>query len=185
MSTSNSKNWYAVYTRSNAEKKVCEQLRRSRYTTYLPLVTTFRQWSDRKKKVQIPLIPSYVFVRIEEQNVHKVLAVNGALHILKYLGKYAIVKEEEIKNLQLLISGESKSQFSLIENISRGDEVEVIKGLFIGLRGYFVKEKNKQKVFIKINALNRYVGIEIPHHNIKRLESKTKIYNKKDKILFN
>ena len=67
MLTPKPNNWYAIYTRAKAEKKVYEQLERSGYEVYLPLTTTIKQWSDRKKKIKTPLISSYVFIKTEEK----------------------------------------------------------------------------------------------------------------------
>lgn len=61
MPTLRTYNWYAIYTRANSEEKVFEQLQRSGYKTFLPLVSTVRKWSDRKKKILTPLISSYVY----------------------------------------------------------------------------------------------------------------------------
>ena len=58
--------WYVLYTNPKAEKKVAEQLNKIGIETYCPLVTKIQQWSDRKKKIEVPLFSSYVFVNIEE-----------------------------------------------------------------------------------------------------------------------
>ena len=55
--------WFALYTRPKAEKKVEERLSLAGFDSFLPLQTVIKQWSDRKKKVEIPLINSYVFVK--------------------------------------------------------------------------------------------------------------------------
>ena len=59
--------WYVVYTKSKQEKKVAEGLKKLGIEAYCPLVTVMKQWSDRKKKVEVPLINSYVFVNIDER----------------------------------------------------------------------------------------------------------------------
>ena len=61
--------WYAVYTTSRAEKKVKQRLDESGIENYLPLRTEIRIWSDRKKKVSLPLIPGYIFVRIAVEDM--------------------------------------------------------------------------------------------------------------------
>ncbi|WP_117882569.1 UpxY family transcription antiterminator [Aureibaculum luteum] len=169
--TNQQSKWYAIYTRANSEKKVYEQLCRSGYVAYLPLITTYRQWSDRKKKVQSPLISSYVFVKIEEKKLTNVLSISGALRILKYLGRNAVVKDEEIKSLKLLLNYTPEAGFSMKQHLSKGDVVEVIKGSLIGLKGYYTREKNQNKIYIKIRALNSYFGAEIPLNYVKKVSS--------------
>ena len=172
MPTPNHKKWYAIYTRAKAEKKVYEQLNRSGYEAYLPLITTVRQWSDRKKKVQIPLISSYVFIKIEEEKLNQVLTIYGAVRILKYLGKNAVVKDHEIENLRLLLNNDTNIHLAQKCNLLNGDEVEVVKGPLTGLKAHFIKEKNKHKIFINIKALNSYFGAEMPLNYVKKIEQK-------------
>ena len=90
--------WYAIYTRPNAEKKVCERLILMGYDTFLPLIESVRLWSDRKKKISTPLISSFVFVNSEQSKLFESLEAKGALGILKYIGQPAIIKDQVIKN---------------------------------------------------------------------------------------
>ena len=61
-------NWYAVYTKPRSEKKLADRLNEHGIEAYLPLRKTLKQWSDRKKMVEEPLITSYVFVNITNEN---------------------------------------------------------------------------------------------------------------------
>ncbi len=169
MSAIKPKNWYAIYTRTKAEKKVFEQLRSSGYNAYLPLMTTVKQWSDRKKKMKTPLISSYVFIHIEEEKLNNVLSVYGTVRILKYLGKNAIVKDEEIEDLKLLLNDNPDTILSMKQCLSEGDKIEVVKGALTGVKAYYVKEKNQNKIYTKIRALNSYFGVEIPLNYIKKI----------------
>ena len=92
--------WNVIYTKARNEKKVASQLEKSGFEVYCPIVTQIKQWSDRKKKVETPLIPSYVFVNVEEKNRDDVFEVHGVVRYLFWLGKPAIVKNEEILALQ-------------------------------------------------------------------------------------
>ncbi|RTY84392.1 UpxY family transcription antiterminator [Flavobacterium sp. GSP27] len=90
-------NWYVVYTKPKWEKKVAEQLQKIGVECYCPLVTQMRQWSDRKKKVEVPLFNSYVFVQLEDLKRNLVFQSVGAVRYLYWLGKPAIVRDEEIE----------------------------------------------------------------------------------------
>ena len=92
--------WYVIYTQPRNEKKVAERLENIGITAYCPLVTQIRQWSDRKKKVQVPLINSYVFVNVSEKEREQVFQVSGIVRFLFWLGKPAVVRDEEILALQ-------------------------------------------------------------------------------------
>ena len=93
-------NWYAIYTKPRNEKKVTETLNSMGIEAYCPMVTSIKQWSDRKKKVTAPVLPSYVFVKIEEQKRNEVFQVAGIVRYVYWLGKPAIIRAIEIEALQ-------------------------------------------------------------------------------------
>ncbi|MDZ7612594.1 MAG: UpxY family transcription antiterminator [Flavobacteriaceae bacterium] len=148
------KNWYAVFTKPRAEKKVVERLEENSIEVFLPLVKTSRQWSDRKKYVQLPLIPSYVFVHMIEKDLNKVLPFPGTVAVLKHLGKPAKVKQSEIDNLKILSDNADASDIiSVVKKVGKGDAVMVSKGSFAGLIGVCIKEGNKHRVVVQIDSL--------------------------------
>lgn len=155
-------NWYAIHTRPNAEKKVCERLALLKLEVYLPLITQVRDWSDRKKKISSPLISTFVFVKIEETRVYEALKVQGALGVLKYLGKPAIIKEQEIENLKILMT--DSGEVSKIENIEfeEGEDVLVTKGPFMGLVAQSVLIKGKRRIIVSIEALGTVMEVNLP-----------------------
>jgi len=97
--------WYVLYTKPRQEKKVTEGLLSIGIKAYCPLVTVVKQWSDRKRKVQLPLISSYVFVYIEEHQREEVFRVSGIVRYLFWLGKPAVVRSLEIEVLQKSLEG--------------------------------------------------------------------------------
>ncbi len=157
------KNWYAIYTNPRAEKKVFERLVEEGIEAFLPLETVYRKWSDRKKKVKVPYIKSYVFVRVEPKDIYtKVLKVFGTVLVLKYLGKPAIVRDYEIKNLRILSENEAKSiELTSDINIEVGEEVEIEKGLLMGLRGKCVKVKGRKSIMVEFEMLGCIKVVEV------------------------
>ena len=163
-------NWYAIYTRPRSEKKVHRLLTENKFYAYLPLITTIKQWSDRKKKVQLPLIPSYVFVKIEDKILNTVLPVNGVVRILKHLGKPAIIQDYEIENLKILLSDTDSINF--IENIElkKGDSIIVEKGLFKGLIAECIQLNGKHRVIVRIEGIENMIEVNIPLSYVKKQE---------------
>jgi transcriptional antiterminator RfaH len=155
-------NWYAIYTKPRAEKKVFERLALSGFNVYLPLVTSIRVWSDRKKKIVTPLISSYVFVNTNYDELFNALAIQGTSGILRYLGKPAIIRDHEIENLKILMN--DSEQFTLLENNSfeKGEEVEVIKGPFTGLVGQSVSIQGKHRIIVEIEAMGSKLAVNVP-----------------------
>ena len=146
--------WFALYTKPRNEKKVAETLAALGIEVYCPLVTTIKQWSDRKKKVESPLIPSYIFVKIEEANRKDVFQVAGVVQYVFWLGKPAKIQPHEIEalktqlaapvvkvtletwtpNAQIQINeGPFKNQMAVVEKVSTNKVTLILKSLGIRL----------------------------------------------------
>jgi transcription antitermination factor NusG len=91
------KNWYAIYTRPRWEKKVAAALTLKQINNYCPVNTVLKQWSDRKKLVEEPLFSSYVFVRVAQDEMLKVIQTEGVLNFVRWLNKPAVIKNAEIE----------------------------------------------------------------------------------------
>lgn len=146
--------WFALYTKPRNEKKVAENLAALGIEVYCPLVTTIKQWSDRKKKVESPLIPSYVFVKIEEANRKDVFQVAGVVQYVFWLGKPAKIQPHEIEALKIQLAapvvkvtletwspnaqiqineGPFKNQMAVVEKVSTNKVTLILKSLGIRL----------------------------------------------------
>ena len=161
-------NWFVVYTHPKAEKKVAERLELAGFECYLPLLTEWKQWSDRKKKVQRPLISSVVFVRCSVEKLRDIYTVFGVSRVLRHLGKAAIVQDQEILNLKILL--QEASQPELLEtHVSPGTVVEVIHGPFKGLIGTAVQELNGYRIRIELHHLSLAFGVNVPKSFVRAL----------------
>lgn len=169
------KYWYAVFTKPRAEKKVLERMLDSDIEAFLPLIKTVRQWSDRKKTVQLPLIPSYVFVNIEEKNLNKTLPIPGTVNVLKHLGKPAKIKEFEIQNLKILSNSDEKFEISNNFRVVTGDTVEVTNGPFMGLIAVCEKTSSSHRVVVKIDSLGSGFNVNIPLSFLRKIEKKLQV----------
>jgi transcription antitermination factor NusG len=150
--------WYVLYTKPRNEKKVTERLEQLGFTVYCPLVEVIKQWSDRKKKVQEPLLPSYVFVRLEEKMRDQVFQVAGVVRYLYWLGKPAIVRDSEIETLQSwLLNGNQKLQ---VQPLQPGSKITLTEGLFNGMEAT-VKEFRGRKVQLILESLGIVVIMEV------------------------
>ena len=152
--------WFAAYTRSKAEKKVARELQKQGIEHYLPLVKTLKQWSDRKKKVEEPLIRSYIFVRITAKEYLPVLQTSGVVNIISFCGKPVPVPDWQITNLKILQGTELPVTHEERE-FTAGETVHITRGALEGLRGIIVHIKGKQKLVISISALNYNLSIDI------------------------
>ena len=174
----NSNNWYAIYTKPRTEKKVYERMLLKGYNAYLPLVTSIREWSDRKKKVVTPLISGYVFVNMNKDNLFETMNIQGTLGVLRYLGKPAVVREEEIANLKILLN--DTENFCELKSVSfeKGEQVEVVNGLFKGLKGYSVNILGKHRIVVEVEAIGSRLAVNVPLDFVKKISGQEAfIYN--------
>lgn len=140
--------WFAIYTRPKNEKKVVEGLEKIGVEVYCPMITQVKQWSDRKKKVETPLINSYVFVNLEENNRNIVFEVPGVVRYLFWLGKPAIIQEQDIQVLKDSLKGIIAS--IEIKGLQPGDVITIPTGPFQGKEGIISQVvKNKIRLILK------------------------------------
>jgi len=122
-------NWYVIYTKPKWEKKVAEKLEQAGIECYCPLITQIKQWSDRKKKVEVPLFNSYVFVQLPDADRNTVFAVPGVVRYLFWLGKPAIVRDEEINVIKKNLNTPNIADIS-VSSIQVGDRIKLDSGAF-------------------------------------------------------
>lgn len=160
--------WFVIYTKLNAEKKFAERLEKAGFEVYLPLYKELKQWSDRKKMIQKPLISSVVFVHCSEAQLRDIYPIAGFSRVLRYLGKVAIVKTQEILNLQILLQEGSLPDLAL-QDISPGKAVEVVYGPFKGIIGSTQQVLNNLRIRIEIENLGVAFSINVPKSYVKLL----------------
>jgi len=153
-------NWYAVYTKSRHEKKLADELKEKGIEAYVPLRKVLRQWSDRKKMVDEPLIRSYCFVKVGKQDYFEVLNTYGAVRYVWFSGKPATIPENQI-NMLKLIAGSDIEVDTLSGNIQPGTLVKVIAGPLAGVTGELISHSGKNKVLIRIDHLDTTLSLTI------------------------
>ena len=151
-------NWYVLYTKPKSEKKVADRLTEMGILAYCPLITKISQWSDRKKKVQLPLFNSYIFVNLNEKNRNAVFDVPGVLRYLFWLGKPAVVKDKEIKTIQNWLS-EPETFDVVIDTWRKGDKVVLESGPFIDQEAT-VQEVNQNHYLLVLESLGCVLKVE-------------------------
>ncbi|UCE93523.1 MAG: UpxY family transcription antiterminator [Flavobacteriaceae bacterium] len=164
--------WFAIFTKPRSEKKVYERMQQQGIEAFLPTVKTVRQWSDRKKTIELPLIPSYIFVHMEEKDLYKTLPIQGTVSVLKHLGKPAKIRPLEIENLRILSGTSEGHEVSNCINVTAGDDVEVVNGPFMGLIATCIKEGNNHRVVVKIDSLGSCFNVNIPLSFLRKIEKK-------------
>ncbi len=156
------KQWYAIYTKSRTEKKVVKLLDDFGIECYLPLIKKLRQWSDRKKWIEDPLIRSYVFVKIADDREYlNVLQTDGVVRFVTFAGKAAMIPEKQIEDIKLLLASEKELEVTT-ENFEPGMDIIVHAGPLKGLEGELIEKRGKNKVQVKLEAIGQSILVEIP-----------------------
>ena len=151
-------NWYVLYTKPKSEKKVADRLTEMGVLAYCPLITKISQWSDRKKKVQLPLFNSYIFVNLTDKDRNAVFDVPGVVRYLFWLGKPAVVKDKEIETIQNWLSAPETFDV-VIDTWRKGDKVILESGPFIDQEAT-VQEVNQKHYLLVLKSLGCVLKVE-------------------------
>jgi len=152
------KKWFILYTKPNQEIKVADQLKEMNINCFCPTVTVIKNYSDRKKKILKPLLPSYVFVNIEETKRNDVFLAFGIVRYMFWLGKPAIVRESEIELMKQYLNGIYQSVS--LTKFTRGQLYKISEGLFSGKIGKVVETK-KNKIKLELQSLGVIVTLRL------------------------
>ncbi|HSH19600.1 MAG TPA: UpxY family transcription antiterminator [Draconibacterium sp.] len=163
------KQWHVIYTRSRAEKKVQLELTIKNIENFLPMQKRLRQWKDRKKWVEMPLMSGYCFVKITRKEYDAVLQTTNVVGYVRFEGKAAVIPENQIDSLKQMLKQYDFEVIVTSENFEPGKQVEVIEGPMIGLRGELVKAQGKNKFIIRFNQIKSVVSVEIPANHLSLL----------------
>ena len=158
--------WFAVWTRSRHEQVVREQLERKRVEAFLPMITRWSHWKDRKKKIDWPLFPGYCFAKFDPEDVLPILKCTGVVNIVSFEGKPAAIPEQELDSVRLLIG--SELQYDPCPMIHEGMMVEVTHGPLKGVVGRLTrKDAPKARLVISVNLIGQAVSVEVDAADVK------------------
>jgi transcriptional antiterminator RfaH len=162
----NEERWYPLYTKSRYEKQAYNQLLKLGYEAFLPLQKFIRQWSDRKKIVELPLIPSYIFVRISRNKLYDVVNVYGISRYISFNGRPATVRDEEIEILHRALLNENEIEVK-DGLLNEGTEVKFSSGVFSGYSGKVIKQSGKNKLVVELEGLGKTIFVTVDKCQLK------------------
>lgn len=151
--------WYAVRTRSRHEKRVHEALRGRGLEVFLPLWTRLSRWTDRNRRVELPLFPGYCFVRLEIENRLLVLTAPGVANLVGFAGGPAAIPSPEIDAVRVLVAGALR--YDPHPFLMEGMEVEVVRGPLAGVRGCLVRKDRTARLVISIHLIRQAAAVDI------------------------
>jgi transcriptional antiterminator RfaH len=153
--------WYAVYTKPRNEKKVMALLLAKGIHSYVPLIRRLKQWSDRKKWVEEPLLNSYAFVNIPLSLYNDVLNTPGVVRYVTFEGRAVPIPDNQIEVLRRIVSSDLEVDVSP-EQFREGDKVKIRSGPLFGISGELVEFRGKKLVLMRIEQIGQSLLVNIP-----------------------
>ena len=158
--------WYAIWTRSRHEQVVRDQLERKRFEAFLPTITRWSRWKDRKKKIDWPLFPGYCFARFDPADALPVLKCTGVVNIVSFEGKPAPIADFEVDSIRLLVG--SELQYDPCPMIREGMMVEVVHGPLKGVIGRLMrKDAHRARLVLSVDLIGQAVSVEVDAADVK------------------
>ena len=160
--------WYPVYTNPRAEKKAYAALINKGIEAYLPLQKRQKQWSDRKKWVEEPLIKSYIFVRIADNEQAGVLITKGIARFIYFSGRITPMPDRQIDELKLLMASALDLEVTE-ENLQPGEKIKIKAGPLKGLTGEMIAYRSQKQLLLRLESLGCSIIVNVASAYINRL----------------
>ena len=152
--------WYAAYTKSRTEKKVLTRLTENGFEAYLPITRSRKQWSDRLKWVEEPLIRSYIFIRVNESEYYNAINTPGLVCYVTFEGKAASIPDRQIDTLKMLLNEGAEMEVSN-ERFAPGEKIIVISGPLVGMQGEMIQYRGKKKVLVRLGSTGTNILVTV------------------------
>jgi len=151
--------WFAIWTRSRHESTVRQQLSAKGIEAFLPTVTKWSRWKDRKKRIDWPLFPGYCFARFGVGDTLPVLTCAGVVSLVSFEGRPAPIDEHEIESVRTLV--ESELRFDPCPLVREGSLVEVVCGPLRGVVGRLVRKGSHARLVLSVGLIGQGVTVEV------------------------
>jgi transcription antitermination factor NusG len=157
--------WYAVLCRSRHEQVVADGLTQKGMTAFLPRINETRNWSDRRKQIDMPLFPGYVFVKIPELKVARVpvLQTTGVVRFVGIMNTPLPIPDKEIEDVRAVV--QQREGISPYSSLAIGQRVRILGGALGGVEGTLVARGTKSLLVISIELIQRSISLKA--HNLK------------------
>lgn len=158
--------WYGLQTRPRHEKLVAQRLEERGVTAFLPLVTEVHRWSDRKKKVQLPLFSCYVFAKFLPNRAERLraLRVDGVFGLVGAGGEGTPIPDSQIEAVRNLV--ETELPWSAHPFLKIGQRVRIRSGALDGMEGILLSRNGDQTLVISIDAIQRSLAVRVEGYEV-------------------
>jgi len=157
--------WFAIWTRSRHEKLVRDQLQQKHIEVFLPTITKWSRWKDRKKKIDWPLFPGYCFARFDVSDRLPILKCEGVVTIIGTDGLPCPIPAIEIDGIRQLI--DSELAYDPCPLIKEGEMVEVKAGPLKGVVGRLMRKGAHARLMLSVDLIGQAVSVEVDAADVK------------------
>ncbi len=161
--------WYVIHTTPQREKTVANQIGNLGMEFFLPTYKTVKQWSDRKKKVELPLFPNYVFVHTSENERHLLFSITNLVKFVSIESRPVKVRETEIDAVRRILEADDV-EVGMANYFETGSKVRIARGQLAGLEGRVLKQNGKSRLLIRIDELQKAFSINVATHLLETAE---------------
>ncbi len=151
--------WYAACTWPRHEKRVAEQLAGRAVECFLPQYESVRRWKDRRVRLQLPLFPGYIFVRMTLGERLRVLEVPSVVRLVGFNGKPAPLPEDEMERLKNGLSASLRAEPHPF--LTAGRRVRIVRGPLEGLEGILLRRRSAFRIVLSLELIQRSICIEV------------------------
>jgi transcription antitermination factor NusG len=158
--------WYALHTRARHEKAIEHRLRDHGLETFVPTTVEVHRWSDRKKKVEVPLFSCYVFVRcaLSEKDRTLVYQIESVHGFVGSRGSSLPIPDEQIEGIQKVLA--QSAPWRSYPFLKVGQRVRVRGGAMDGVEGVFLSENGDHSLIISVDAIQRSMAVRIDGYDV-------------------
>lgn len=160
--------WYALYLRSRYEKVAHAELLEKGIESFLPMIEEVRVWSDRKKRVQMPLFRSYLFVRTDLHDRVSILQTDGVVHFVGIRSVPSPIPDDQIAWIKIVIAQPQRVKRE--PNLATGKRVRVVAGPFTGVEGVITKVRGNARLVINLDAIAQAISVDVEPGFVKTVE---------------
>ncbi len=164
--------WVAFYTLPRNEKKILPKVEEKGYEAYLPLKRELHKWHDRKKWVDVPLIPSYIFVKVLKKDIYHLERVDGICRAISFGGKtnVSVVSQKDIDAMHRLVESGERLYVDNLEQLRKGSKVRVMGGPFENMEGMLVSDCKEGNFIVKLESISMGVQLQIERELLQFIE---------------
>ncbi len=159
--------WYAAYTCAKHEKRVAEQFTQRALENFLPQYESVRRWKDRRVKLQLPLFPGYVFVRLALRDRLRVLETPSVVRLVGFNGRPAALPDKEMEALRACVKARLAAEPHAYLTVGR--RVRIKTGPLAELEGVLIRKKNTFRVVLSLDLIARSAAVEVDAADVERI----------------